>query len=182
MGSYQLWLERLLASAEPVAEIMRTAWGWPIVESIHFIGLTMLFGSIAVWDLRLIGMAGSVPIAAFHRLIPFAVLGFVINMLSGSMFLMTEPNQYIYNPAFHFKMLFLVLAGVNVMVFYAAFFRRVSRLGEGERTPVGVKVSGALSLAFWIGVIICGRLITFYRPFTCRPGEAIAFIADCIVR
>jgi hypothetical protein len=182
MSEWQLWLERLLLTAEPVAAFMRTSWGWPTIESVHFTGLTLLVGSIAVWDLRLLGMAASVPIAAFHRLVPFSVLGFVINAASGSMFLMTEPDQYLYNPAFQFKFLFLTLAGVNIAVFYALFFRRVRRLDGGARGPAALKVIGAVSLACWMAVIICGRLITFYRPFACRPDTPIGFIATCIVR
>jgi hypothetical protein len=152
------------------------------MESAHFIGLTLLFGSIAVWDLRLLGMAKRVPIAAFHRLVPFAVLGFAINLASGLMFLMTEPNQYIYNPAFHFKMLFIGLAGLNVLVFYLTVFRRASALDAGAAALHVGRLSGGLSLALWTGVIICGRLITFYRPADCKPGQAIGFIADCILR
>ncbi|MBI3050404.1 MAG: hypothetical protein HYY76_19070 [Acidobacteria bacterium] len=182
MGPWQLWLERLLASADPVAAFMRSAWGWPAAESVHFIGLTLLFGSIAVWDLRLLGMACGVPIVAFHRLVPFAVLGFMLNAASGSMFLMTEPDQYIYNPAFHFKLLFLTLAGVNIGVFYALFFRRVRALEPTARAPAALRVIGAVSLACWAAVIICGRLITFYRPARCFPDEPIAFIATCIIR
>jgi hypothetical protein len=146
------------------------------------VGLTLLFGSIAVWDLRLLGMAGGVPIAAFHRLVPFSVLGFAMNAASGSMFLMTEPDQYIYNPSFHFKLLFLTLAGLNIVVFYALFFRRVRTLEGSTRAPAALKVIGAVSLGCWMAVIICGRLITFYRPTRCMPGEAVAFIATCIVR
>lgn len=182
MVNFQLWLERTLSSVESVATFMRTEWGWPAVESVHFIGLTLLFGTIAVWDLRLLGMAKRVPIAAFHRLVPFAVLGFAINAASGSMFLMTEPNQYLYNRAFHFKLLFMALAGLNVVVFYVAVFRRVRGLAPGVDAPRAVKVFGAASLMCWMAVIVCGRLITWYRPDRCDPSEAIGFLADCIVR
>jgi hypothetical protein len=163
-----------------VAAFMRTDWGWPTIESVHFIGLTMLFGTIAVWDFRLLGMAKRIPIAEFHRLVPFGVLGFFVNISSGSMFLMTEPNQYIYNPAFQFKMLLLAIAGLNVAVFYTTAFRRLIVLPPGVDAPRIVKMFGAVSLICWTGVIICGRLITFYRPFGCRPAEAAAFILQCI--
>ena len=182
MVTFQLWLERALLSVEWVAAFMRTEWGWPVIESVHFIGLTLLFGAIAAWDLRLLGMAKRVPIAAFHRLVPFAVLGFAINALSGSLFLMTEPDQYLYNPAFHFKLLFMALAGLNVMVFYFAVFRRVSGLAPGADEPHSLKVFGTASLMCWTGVIVCGRLITWYRPDLCDPSEAIGFLADCILR
>ncbi|MBI2186505.1 MAG: hypothetical protein HYU37_05200 [Acidobacteria bacterium] len=182
MGEWQYWLEHLLLRAEPVGEFMRTAWGWPAAESVHFVGLTLLFGSIVVWDLRLLGVARGIPIGAFHRLVPFAVIGFLLNVGSGSMFLMTEPNQYLYNPAFQFKLLFLTGAGLNIVAFYTLFFRRVRLLDAGARAPAALTVIGAVSLACWIAVIICGRLITFYRPPLCAPGEPLAFIATCIIR
>jgi hypothetical protein len=182
MGAFQFWLVTKLSNVPSVAAFMRTDWGWPAVESVHFIGLTLLFGSIAAWDLRLLGMAKGVPAAAFHRLVPLAVLGFAINASSGSLFLMTEPDQYIYNPAFHFKLLLIALAGLNVLVFYLTTFRRVTSLGPGDDLPLRARVGGAASLIFWIGVIICGRLITFYRPFPCDGPEAKAFLVDCILR
>jgi hypothetical protein len=142
----------------------------------------MLLGSIAAWDLRLLGVAKQVPIAAFHRLIPFAVLGCGINAASGSLFLMTYPDQYVYNPAFHLKMLCVMLAGANVLVFYLTVFRRVSSLGPGAQGPMLARLNGAVSLALWCTVIICGRMITFYRPSGCGPGEVVGLLAECIVR
>ena len=182
MSGIQIWLHKTLLKGTAVAEFMRSDWGWPTIESVHFIGLTLLFGTIAVWDLRLLGMARRVPVTEFHRLVPFAVLGFAINASSGSMFLMTEPNQYLYNPAFQFKMLLLGLAGINVLVFYTTAFRRLVALAPGVGAPRLAKIFGAVSLGCWIGVIVCGRLITFYRPFACGPGEATAFVLQCIPR
>ena len=182
MIPFQVRLEAALGSFRQVAALLSTDWGWPITESVHFIGLTLLFGSIAAWDLRLIGFASRVPMAAFHRLIPFALVGFAINATSGTMFLMADPDQYVYNPAFHLKMLCVLLAGLNAMVFYLTMFRRMHRFEPGSPEPVWAKLSGAVSLALWMTVIVCGRMITFYRPNRCRPGEAIGFLAECIVR
>jgi hypothetical protein len=182
MGPVQVWLVDTLSSATTVANIMHTKWGWPSMESLHFIGLTLLFGSIAAWDLRLLGVARRVPIVAFHRLIPFAVLGFTINAATGSTFLMTEPDQYIYNPAFHLKLLFLTLAGVNVLVFYVTVFAHVKALGPDAEAPPLARVNGALSLIFWLAVIVCGRMLTFYRPVPCGPGDVVGFLANCILR
>src|SRR5687768_5642711 len=164
MAPFQRWLELTLGSADTVAALMETPWAWPIAESVHFIGLTLLFGSIVAWDLRLLGLAKGVPIAAFHHLVPLSVLGFALNASTGSLFLMTYPDQYIYNPAFHFKVLCLALAGVNVLVFYAATYRHVSVLPPDRGAPFGARAAGVISLACWTAVIIFGRLITFYRP------------------
>ncbi len=183
MGPFQYWLEHALFQLIPaVTRFMTTQWGWPFIESVHFTGLALLFGSIATWDLRLIGVMKQVPLTALHRLVPFAVLGFAINVITGLMFLMTEPGQYIYNPAFQIKMLFIGLAGLNVLLFYLTVFRRVSAPDARAVSLQAARLSGAVSLALWTGVIIGGRLITFYRPLDCKPGQAIGFVADCILR
>lgn len=74
------------------------------------------------------------------------------------------------------------LAGVNILVFYALFFRRVRRLEAGAGAPAALKAIGSVSLVCWATVIICGRLITFFRPAGCLPGEPIGLIATGIVR
>jgi hypothetical protein len=178
---YQVQLEALLAGFQQLGNFMQLRWSWPFVESAHFIGLTLLLGPIAAWDLRLLGLLKDVPLAAFHRLVPFAVIGFVINMSTGFLFLVTYPDQYVYNTAFHVKMLCVLLAGLNVLVFYAAMGRRMSALGPGAQLPAMGRLAGAVSLTLWITVIVCGRMITFFRPPPCPAGVA-AFIADCIVR
>lgn len=181
MTTFQVQLETLLASFTSVAAFMQLRWSWPAAESLHFIGLTLLMGSIATWDLRLLGFLPESPVTAFHRLVPFAVLGFGINAATGMLFLVTFPNQYVYNAAFHLKILCLLLAGVNVAFFYLVVFRRL-RDAPGGPPPVLARLSGAISLALWITVIVCGRMITFFRPPICTPERAVAFIADCIVR
>jgi hypothetical protein len=178
----QVQLEAALRSFRQVASFMQLQWSWPLAESAHFIGLTLLFGSIAAWDLRLLGMVKDVPVKAFHRLVPFAVLGFAINIASGLTFLMTFPDQYVYNPAFHLKMLCIGLAGLNVAVFYLVTFRRVNALGPGMQPPLMARASGAISLILWTAVIICGRMITFFRPLPCDAGQIAGFLAKCVVR
>jgi hypothetical protein len=180
---FQVLLEAALASFPQIEALMERNWVWPIVESIHFVGLTLLFGSIAAWDLRLLGLARQAPIAAFHRLVPCAVIGFAINATSGAFFLMADPDQYVYNPAFHLKMFCVLLAGANAAFFYVTMFRGVKQLGPGAREPGMARLSGVVSLVLWITVIICGRMITFYRPYgVCRSDDALGFLADCIVR
>ena len=107
------------------------------------------------------------------------MFGYALNVITGAMFLVTEPNQYIYNPAFQFKLLFMAVAGLNILVFYGVLFGRLKQAGPGADTPRGAKMVAAVSLSVWIGVIICGRLLTFYRPGDCALKDA-GFIATCI--
>jgi hypothetical protein len=159
MSPFLLWLK-----STTIAEIMHTAWAWPIAESFHFLGLSLLIGTIGLFDLRLIGIFKKIPLPALHRLIPWGILGFFINILSGISFFITEPDQYLYNPSFQLKMLFITLAGINVFLFYTTMFREVKTCGPGDQAPWPARIMGGASLVLWIGVMSCGRLITFFRP------------------
>jgi hypothetical protein len=178
VSGVQVWLVKTLASVPPVRSIMHSHWGWPAAETIHFFGLSLLVGTIVLFDLRLLGLAKRIPVAALHRLIPWGLLGFAINATTGAAFLMTEPDQYIYNPAFHLKMLFIVTAGVNALAFYLTSYRRATAAGALE-VPRPARAIALVSLCLWIAVIVCGRLLTFYRPWPCGP-EGPGFLATCI--
>ena len=176
---FQMSLVRLFASVTPVGAFMRTHWGWAAAESVHFIGLSLLVGALVLWDLRLLGVARRIPIAAAHQFIPWVLTGFAITAASGVMFLMAEPTEYIYNVAFHGKVLFMLLAGANALAFYATVGTDTLRRGADAHAPAAAKIMATLSLAFWIGVIVCGRLLTFYRPGWC--GATITgVVADCV--
>jgi hypothetical protein len=167
----QIWLVQNIVAHSPVADMMHTAWAWPIVESVHFLGLCLLIGCIGTFDLRLLGVARRVPIAAMHRLIPFGILGFVINIASGLLFVLTEPDQYIYNPSFHLKFLFITIGGLNAGMFYLTSYRQVFGPSASLDAPRRAKVIATISLCAWVSVIVCGRLITFYRPSSCTPQD-----------
>ena len=175
---FQIWLVRYIFAHSPVADLMHTAWGWPIAESVHFLGLCLLIGCVGTFDLRLLGVAKRVPIAAMHRLIPFGILGFVLNICSGLMFLLTEPDQYIYNVSFHFKLLFLTIGGLNAATFYLTSYRQVFATNASLDAPVRAKIIAAISLGAWISVITCGRLLTFYRPAPCDP-QVSSLLLQC---
>lgn len=180
MIDFQVWAMRALATWSGVAGLMRTEWVWPLAESLHFIGLSLLIGTVGVFDLRLLGVAPRIPAATLHRLVPWGVLGFVLNATTGMLFLMTEPDQYIFNPAFHFKMLFIAAAGLNALAFYLTVGKRTLTSGVPLEVPKLARVIGAVSLSLWLGVIIAGRLLTFFRPFDCAPGEARGVMATCV--
>src|SRR5262245_7490863 len=179
MVDFQMWIVSTFARIQPVSALMHTKWAWPICESLHFIGLSLLVGSIVLFDLRLIGVGPQIPIRALHRLIPVGLIGFAINLTTGSLFLITEPDQYVYNPSFHFKVLFIIIAGLNASAFYLTSYARATAPGAPSQAPRLAKVIGLISIAMWLGVIIAGRLLTFYRPEPCGP-DGPGFISRCI--
>lgn len=140
------------------------AWLWPLCESIHFVGLSLLLGTVGLFDLRLLGFARRVPMTAFHRLVPIGITGFAMNAATGFCFLAGAPDQYFINAAFQVKVMFFFVAGLNVAAFYLMMFKRVRRVGPGDQAPLFARVIGGVSLCCWIGVMTAGRLLTFYRP------------------
>ena len=159
LEEFAMWL-----TTTSLARLMNTGYAWAIAESLHFFGLSLLIGTVGLFDLRLLGLFKKVPLAALHRLIPFGILGFFINVTTGIGFFSAAPDQYMYNPSFQIKMLFMACAGINVAAFYLTMFRFVRVQGVDDVAPFPARVIGGASLAFWIGVMTCGRLITFYRP------------------
>jgi len=152
-----------------IAAFMNTAYGWAAIESIHFIALAVLLGTVGLFDLRVLGVARAVPMPAIHRLVPFGVAAFFVNVLTGTMFLITMPGYYVFNPSFQLKLVFMLVAGINVVVFYAFLARRIRNTGCEADAPFAVKLAASISLAAWIGVITCGRFITVFKPpfFSC---------------
>ena len=144
--------------------IMNSPWGWPIAESIHFFGLTLLIGTVGVFDLRMIGIGEGIAYADLHRLVPIGVAGYLLNVITGTMFLITAPDQYLFNPVFQTKLLFMLLAGINMLWFYASCLAQVRNTGATLSVSRRAKIIGIISLLSWSIIIVCGRLITYYRP------------------
>lgn len=147
-----------------VHAFMNTAWGWPAIESLHFVALAVLLGSVGLFDLRVLGLARVIPLPALHRLVPFGVAAFAVNVVTGAMFFMSAPDQYMFNPAFRLKLAAMAVAGLNVAVFYGVLARGLRNAAPGAVAPLPVKVVAAVSLLAWTLVIVFGRLITYFRP------------------
>jgi len=135
------------------------AWAWKTLESLHFMGLCLLFGVVVVVNARLLGWLRAAPLAGIRRLLPWGVLGFGTNTLTGMLFFIGQAFQYIENPAFHAKMLCILLAGADVL--YLTWNHDIWRLEPGETPPAGVKILAASQVALWIGVIYFGRMLPY---------------------
>jgi hypothetical protein len=132
-------------------------------EAVHMVGVAMLFGSLFMVDLRLLGLA-----ARRHgvramtlELTPWTWAGFGVAAVTGMLMAITNLTDYAANPAFRLKMLLLVLALANMLAFHAGAWRSSAHWGEGGAAPLAARVAGGLSLGVWIGVICAGRWIAF---------------------
>ena len=174
MEQFKAWLDAALASTawdESVIVFLRDTalshwvadnrWVWPIAETFHFMGLALLIGIIIPLDVRLMGFMRQVPIAALKRLVPWAVAGFVLCLATGTIFFVGTPEQYIPNESWWVKVLFLVIAGVNMALFETTQRARALALAPGADTPAAFKVIGGLSLVSWFMVLWWGRMLPF---------------------
>jgi hypothetical protein len=145
--------------------IREHSWVWPTCEILHYLGLSLLLGTVGLFDLRVLGMAKAIAPSAIHRLIPFGIAGYVVNVLTGIVFFFGFPEQYFYNNAFRFKAAFMTAAGLNILAFYCtSAFREMKSLGPGADAPMRTKIIAGTSLSMWLAVLVCGRLLTFFRP------------------
>ena len=139
--------------------VLERTWVWPTCETLHFIGLSLLFGVAALVDLRMLGMMKSIPFPALHRLLPWGILGFGINLITGMLFFVGAPEQYTQNPVFTWKMALMMLAGLNVL--YFTIFDEAWAVGSGKDAPPLAKLVAASALVLVIGVMYCGRMLPF---------------------
>lgn len=139
----------------------QTAWLWPVCETLHFMGLTVLVGAVGFFDLRLLGVIKRVSIPAAADLLPWAAGGFGVNLITGMVFLVSEPSQYAASTAWWAKVFFLVVALLNVAVFEKLLKAKAHALQLGADTPTAFKIAGALSLIAWSGVLYFGRMMPY---------------------
>jgi hypothetical protein len=152
------------AKSVGIFQLMNTTWAWPLAEIIHFFGLCLLIATVGMFDLRMMGIARGVSLKALHVLVPFGIAGYAMCAITGFLFVVTAPGQYLYNPAIQTKLALMVLAGVNMAVFYLTTARAVASLGPDDMASLRARFIGFVSLACWLGVITAGRVVTFFRP------------------
>lgn len=141
--------------------ILSSQWLWPGMEILHFIGLSLLLGSMLVVDLRLAGLLRRMNIRATHSLLPWAIIGFCLNLASGVVFLLGDPARYVVNIGFQLKMLLVLIAGINALWFFRRINPQVNSWDPHGDTPTGAKFVAVLSLSAWFGVLLLGRLIPY---------------------
>ncbi len=137
--------------------INNSVWTWAANETFHLIGLTLLLGVMLVIDLKVLGIVPTLTYAALDRLLPWAILGFGLNALTGMLFFLALPASYADNPAFGWKLVFLVAAGLNTLVF--TFDEAWTR--EGQLPPVGSRILAGSALVLWVGVLYWGSVLPF---------------------
>jgi hypothetical protein len=148
-------------AASPLAVALRGSSALhAAVASVHLIGVALLVGSIAVLDLRLLGLSRSLPVRRLAaHLLPWTAASFLLIVPSGLLMFLARAEELIGSPLFALKMMLLLAAGTNAAVFHAAVFRGAAAWDVDAPPPWQARVCAGLSLAIWVSVIVCGRTL-----------------------
>jgi hypothetical protein len=135
-------------------------WVWPIFETLHFVGLILLVGTVGILSFRILGFMKQLPVGALHRLIPIGIAGLIINVITGFLFFIGMPFFYVFNWYFQLKILAIGVAGAILVVFYCTgLFRKSAAIGPGEDAPGLAKLVALSSLVLWVAIVVIGRYI-----------------------
>jgi hypothetical protein len=142
-------------------------WLYPSVEIVHVVGIALLFGSIAVLDLRLLGLGRNISVRSLGRhVLPWTAGSFLLIVPSGLMMFTAHASDFISSPVFVLKMCLIMAGGMNAALFHAITYRTADVWDSEEMRklppPPSARLAGALSLLLWISVIACGRLLAYF--------------------
>jgi hypothetical protein len=157
--SFLAWLQDTdIATAISEGETL-----FPWIECVHVLAITFVIGSISAVDLRLLGWSSmNRPVSRLTaEILPWTWAAFAAAAISGSLMFISKAVQYGSNLSFRLKLVLLVLAGLNMVLFHLVTARSLGRWDTAPRTPWAAKLSGGTSLLLWIAIVACGRVIGF---------------------
>jgi hypothetical protein len=136
---------------------VNSTWAWPAAETVHFLGLSLSIGVLLAINLRILGAMKTGPFGDLHRLLPWGMLGFGANLITGMFFFIGQPGQYLDSAPFYWKVVFLMVAGANFL--YLTVFKRA--WADTFHSGFGDKAMAVLSIFSWLAVLYGGRMLPF---------------------
>jgi hypothetical protein len=143
----------------PIAEQIGATWLFPLVNSLHVLSVTLMLGALLMLDLRLAGLAARLyPISDLSRdFLPWIWTAFIIAVISGLGLFITRASAHVLNPAFQWKIVLMVCAGVNMLALHWLLKKLPADFGGAKTPPLWIRFSGVTSLLLWAGVMLGGR-------------------------
>ena len=147
----------------PLSVAMREgAWLYPVVEIVHIAGFSVLVGSVVLFDLRVLGCARTLPVAALaDHLLRWALASVLLVVPAGLLLFSAHPVELSKNPVFLLKLGLIALAGLNALAFHLLPYRSVAGWDRERAAPPLARAGAALSILLWLGVISCGRMLAY---------------------
>lgn len=174
-----------LAATNGSIALHESLYMYPLVESIHVLALCVFVGLAVILDLRLLGrMLTGVPVSQVaRRLLPWTITGFTVMVITGSLLFYAIPIRTYQSVWFRAKVIFLILAGLNVFYFHTRVEKNIAQWDTAVITPAAARRAGLFSLILWGAIIVAGRFIA-YNWFDCdiQPQPAIVnWFAGCVI-
>jgi hypothetical protein len=146
--------------------IHKTPWAFTTVEVVHVFAVSLVLGTIAIVDLRLLGVASTKrPFAELSRqVLPFTWAAFVVAVIAGLLLFTSRATEYFVNPVFWIKMALIAAAGINMAIFEFITVRDVQKWNLDPTHPQRARLAGGISIGCWVLVVFFGRLIAFALP------------------
>jgi hypothetical protein len=163
MGHFLESLETTFLGKAMRGEVDGWEYLFPLVECVHVLALAVVFGTIIMVDLRLVGLAErqSRVSKIANEMLPYTWVAFGCAAFTGLLMFISKSSVYLANLDFRLKFLCMFLAGVNMLIFHMGAYRKVSTWDTQLPTPRAARVAGGVSISLWIGVIFFGRWIGF---------------------
>jgi hypothetical protein len=140
--------------------VAENLWAYPVLETLHVIGMTVLVGVLGLTNLRVLGYKPELPLAGTRELLPLAWGGFTLNLITGLCLFASDAVYFFTSWTFRIKILLIILAGINAAILSTRIFRNAASGGAVE-LPANTRWVALTSLIFWVGAILAGRLVAY---------------------
>jgi hypothetical protein len=143
--------------------IRESVWLFPVIETLHIFGIIALVGGTSILDLRLMGLTfRDEPVTKLsRRFLPWAWFGFIVQVVTGVLMFSSEAAKMYVNWAFQIKMLLIVVAGLNAVIFHSLSYQSVGKWDRDPVAPLAARIAGTASILLWFGIVAMGRWIAY---------------------
>ena len=141
--------------------VAENLWAYPVLETLHILGMAVLVGVLGLTNLRVLGYKPELPLIGTRQLLPLAWVGFTVNLITGVSLFASDPIYFFGSWTFRIKIALIVLAGVNAAILSTGIFRRQATGAGDVVLGTGMKYVAVSSLIFWTGAILAGRLVAY---------------------
>ena len=140
--------------------VAENLWAYPVLETLHVIGMTVLVGVLSLTNLRVLGYKPELPLVGTRELLPLAWGGFTVNLITGLGLFASDAVYFFSSWTFRVKILLIILGGINAAILSARIFRNAAAQADAELPP-STRWVAITSLVFWVGAILAGRLVAY---------------------